>query len=913
MKLNEVIKVLEDNQISDKIEYLAKKINVSNATIRRMLSTRGIKYNSKKALWTYDIELIDKNDNILLSRWMSENPLKPNNSIKWDCDQQLITKDEVIQILKTIDIFNNSSWNKLSEDQQYRIAVYVTEYLDHPLDALFVTKEMAKTIRIRKPPLPIASCINTIGFCIAFKREIKIPIEISASSFKRFEIKSIQSIQSSKANRDGIDINCYVRAIIPFIKNLNIVESELYQLNKTQRKFISVSKGSNLYYIIFTLLLNAKSLKQKCKVDWLSLNFLDLDVKSISEINRFLPYCQKDVIALNFIYFLKLSTKRFFPCNNFEQFAQSLLEDEISYHFILYKHYMLFNSRSIEAFQKANQVLSYKPKELTKVNQLSVDNIKKWFDCYINNAKKSGLQQETAWRRLNYFCTVLYEMKEIFEENNLYDLKIKFPYSKHEIRGGNRKIYRWKSANSAEIQSSVVEGESNIKTVMEYGIEKVKILDTPLREGTFKEDIDIVDKFVRAIYNYEFKSEEGTIDYFNELQLITMLRIIADAGVRVSEVINMMFGTLSYIEEEETYICVLGWSKIFERFGVVPISSDTALLIERCMEIRRTHYSETLTVEHDILDGTKSKLKSETKYVLQFVFIDPKRKDKISCRRISRYRLTEFFNELCSRAEVEITEGKLFHALRHRAAEYFFFCLSYYDFEYKNDYEYKELVVKRLLRHRSKEMTKKYNWSRLLDILTSGRLVFMKSLPDLANYSNVDSKIHENSIKSRIKNELTDVLTSTSIEKIIKLLTLPFGLINEELLETISKEKSFKIVLDNLSKVDGNKGFVPEGAAYFGLCTNFSCPKLFNKISCISCNDHILQASDISMAIGEIIRCHKAINDIYCYHYDEVSSIDHIKSLRSRVTSLLERLHKELEIAPFEIIEMISKGLESTS
>lgn len=65
------------------------------------------------------------------------------------------------------------------------------------------------------------------------------------------------------------------------------------------------------------------------------------------------------------------------------------------------------------------------------------------------------------------------------------------------------------------------------------------------------------------------------------------------------------------------------------------------------------------------------------------------------------------------------------------------------------------------------------------------------------------------------------------------------------------------------------------------------------------------------MAIGEIIRCYEAINEIYLYRYNEISSNDHIKSLRGRITALLERLNIELEIKPIELIGLISNNIES--
>lgn len=811
MTLGEIIDLIKKGDSTISLDYLANELWISRTSVTRLLEKNGIRFKGWAKKWEIDYEKIERNINLFNSFWLSNNPLKPQSNMEWDCEKCCISKEEIINILENIDSFNIAESTKLHEDFQKRIAIYITEYLDHPLDAIFVSEAMAKTIKGKRPPLHIVSCINAIGLCIALKNKIKVPINISAAVFNRFKKKSIQN---NKEKNDDIIINCYVRAIITYTENIEVIEKELWELNKFEGQFTSAKKGSDLYYYILICLLNAKSQKHGCKVNWINLNFVDLDIQTIYEINKYLPIKMKDINALNFIYYVKFSMKRFFPTKDFNSFLQNIIEDEINYCFQLYKLYILFNSRSIESVTKANQMLSNKPSFLKKIQQLTKENIKSWIDNYICYTIENNNTPETAWRRINYMCTFLYDIKEIFEEDDSYGLKIGFPYNKQDIRGGSGKIYRWYSENSEEIK--VFDNNFGNKTIMEYGLEKVKTISPAAREGTFKVEIDNADQIVRAIYNYSIKAEEGTIEYFNELQLKTMLMIIADSGVRYSEVINMMYGTLSYIEEEKRYICVLGWSKTFERFGVVPISNETAEMIKKCMETRSNFYPDTLTVEHEIMDATKSKLKSDSKYVLQFVFLNTRNKENVKTRKISKYRLTVFFKALCFEAGVKLEEGKLFHLLRHRAAEYFFFCLSFYDVEYKDDYEYKELVVKRLLRHRKgSQMTKEYYWSRLLDILADGKLVFLKSLTDLANYSNDESRIHEKSIKKKIQDDLSDVLTSSNIEKIIKLLTVPHGLINEELLESISKEKSFKIILNHFEKVDGNKGFVPEGAAYF--------------------------------------------------------------------------------------------------
>lgn len=431
---------------------------------------------------------------------------------------------------------------------------------------------------------------------------------------------------------------------------------------------------------------------------------------------------------------------------------------------------------------------------------------------------------------------------------------------------------------------------------------KIKELDGTNSIGTFKADILEIDNIVRAINNYVPEGKKGSIEYFHELQYTTMLRIMCDSGVRFSEVVNMPFGTLQYLEEEDVHIIILGWSKLNERFGVVPIGKKTAQMLAECEELR----VKFPMIELEMRDKTQARTKLN-KYIMQFVSV-VERIGRVSL--ISDKQLTAHFDKICENAGVTRTKGKRFHAIRHRAAEYFFFCMSYYDFERKNDFEYKEKIIKRLLRHHDNEMTRQYYWGNLTNLINEGKLVFLKSLPDISQYDDPDSKYHQESVINRIKKDLETDLSNGSVHRIIKLLTLPHGLISQTVLEEISKSKSFKTVLDYLINVDGNKGRVPPGGASFGKCTNSSCPLLKERTTCISCMEHhILTKEDIDLVVREIVRISGVIQEVYKKSYEDTSSREHLKSLRSRISFLIERLTTEFDFTPKQLFQKIEEQI----
>src|SRR5205085_1111390 len=85
------------------------------------------------------------------------------------------------------------------------------------------------------------------------------------------------------------------------------------------------------------------------------------------------------------------------------------------------------------------------------------------------------------------------------------------------------------------------EARKESETLFEEVNKLINEAETGDSEGTLKEDIQIADQIVRAIYNYKIKAKKGTWEYFVELQLTTMLRIIANSGVRSIEVLNMPY------------------------------------------------------------------------------------------------------------------------------------------------------------------------------------------------------------------------------------------------------------------------------------------------------------------------------------------------------------------------------------
>ncbi|MGH1142413.1 hypothetical protein [Bacillus pseudomycoides] len=894
-----LFKDIKDKLIKDKKEILdmATEMGVNKETFYRILRIHTpMRYQGQNG-WIANGEM-EGDTNITVLYWLGKKILKPITKIQWGVSNNLISRAEVIEIINQIEKYKGADYIKLNDTHKYRIAVYITECLDHVLDSLLVTKKMVEaSIKGKDDFKPhMTMCINTIGFCIALKHNIKIQMNTSIGTFKKFYYNSITTTTNktkSLKTLDSLNINCYVKVILSYTKNTDSIEKELTSLINEKKKFTLLKRTNNLYYFVIVLLLNAGG---EIRNDWEKIEFKDLDIRNLLGIKHSELSKNNDVVALNYIYYQKLGIEGGLQgINSYDQ-EILLLEDEIVYVFKSYKNYLIMNRRGINAYQKAQELLKHKPKNLKKIEYLTVENLKRWIDCYLEYATAKGLKKQTAWRRVNYFCTILQELKTTFETGAFLQLIVNFPFQNHEIRSEN-KTYRWNNNLNRSVNTA-----NQTLNVMEYSIKKQGDMNEEIRKGTLKHDIAEVDQLVRAIYNYNIQEEPGTIKYFNELQMTTMLRVIADSGVRVSEVINAPYGALSYLKEEDVHICVLGWSKLFERFGVVPIGKETAKMMKKCMKIRREYQDSLITLP--ILDRTKGKIKSQAEYVLQFVHIHPRHK-KVTY--ISEQTLTRHLDKICKQANISRQPGERFHALRHRSAEYFFFCMSYYDFEYRDDYEYKEMVVKRLLRHRSNLMTKEYNWSALLDLLTEGKLIFMKSLPDVMRYSNVDAKMHTHSIKEKIKKDLEVDLTNPNIDKVIKVLTLPYGIIGDDILEKLSSNKSFKNILDYLPHVDGNKGLVPEGAAYFGMCINFSCPKLKENITCVSCADHILQDKDVPMMIDEILRCNETIQGIYKLHSGDIRAIDHLKSLRSRITSLSERLTKELNYTPTQILEMLAK------
>lgn len=614
-----------------------------------------------------------------------------------------------------------------------------------------------------------------------------------------------------------------------------------------------------------------------------------------------------DITALNYIYYHKVGFVEIFSTRELDKQFKNIMNDEVSYYLQIYKLYLAANKRSIALVQKGLTLSRFKPTNVNKIKDLTIYNLKIWIDMFIDDAKKAGKDKKNTFSSIRSFCEILRELKKLYEGSEFDGNTLHFPFKEEEI-GYHGKNYRWSNSNNMAFDNS----NEHIETLLDYVYYKRKDYEETKRKGTYKSDITHADDVVRAIYNYKIEAEENTVAYFNELQLTTMLRIIADSGVRASEVVNMPFGTVSYLEEEDVNICILGWSKLFERFGVVPIGPETARMVNECSNIRKA-YKNTLNVEMAMYDTSKNKSKMDSTYVMQFVNMSKK---NYSIKRLNLIMLRKHLKKVCHRAGLQLQEQKSLHLLRHRAAEYFFFCMSYYDFEYKNDHDYKEMIVKRLLRHRDVEMTKEYYWGNLMDLVSKHKLVFLRSLPDVSQYKNEDAVGHIKSIKKKIEIDLNNILTSQNINKIVKLLTIPTDYLNESVLEELAKEKSFRTILDYLNRVDGNKGFVPVGAASFGICTNFSCPKLTEKLTCISCNDHILEEKDVPMMVREIVRCTEAIQGIYSFHLcniDSVRSNDHLESLRSRVTSLLDRLSDDLEYPVTDVLAMIALNMEIRS
>lgn len=872
MLLSEFISILKQN--SNGVNIIEESIGWSGNQIIPFIKkfTSGT-WNSEKRIWDFpnDISNLEK-DVELLRVFGYVQPIAPKSNQNWEHTNISVSPHDISQWLSFLAPYNNGIRPQIIE----KISLYILKVLNHPLDAFLVTKEMTSSLSMNVNKLSFYwGCIQSIAFCIALKNKVVIPMEISDKAFKSISPALWKDKNGNKSFEDRL--TPFAKLLmnqIDFNKTLFQKDFEYYSKNER----LILKKSNNLLYYLVSILLDVGI------SNWEHINFINFPLTKWYQLRIILSKDSQKNANLGVLSFL--FTTRTGIAYNFLAFSEIDLQDELEILLKNYKLYLIQRNLPLTNFNTVHILFNKQIRNIRLVKDLTVENIKIWITNFITYSKEENLTKTTTLTRLRSFCKILTDIKGIFERENKLGIYYPFPFSNYDINSPNTRT------------------KLDTDSLYEYGLELINNNIENHFKGTLKAEITSVDSIVRAINNYKItiNKEENLIEWFNEYQLLVMLRVLVESGVRVSEAINAPFACLGYVPEEEIDILFLSYNKLHERFGVVPISNVTAEMIKICIDIRKNHFPFSIK-NMTLYDATNNKMDEAAP--LQFVYIQPINQ-KVS--RVTERRLVEFLDKVCLEAEIERKKGDRFHQFRHRAAEYFFFCMSYYDdFEYKDDAVYKEEVVKKLLRHIDNEMTKEYYWGNLLDLISQKKLVFLKSLPDLSRYDSTDAKLHMDSIIKRVNDDLTNVFTETSITKIIKLLTSPIGLLKDSTLEVLSKNQSFKVIQDHLKKVDGNKSAAPPDAAYFGMCTNYTCPELRKKHTCVSCENHILEGKHAYHLIATIGRCYETLQNIYKDRNEERSQYDHIQSLRARIAHSQFRLYNELGYNPNEMVHLLSR------
>lgn len=868
-----------NNELMDEVEL---KIYNYQKYIQDYL--KGI-WNKDEKVWVfqnylYNVEMPAKT----VFEFYTCNPQVPSNNYEWSCEKDLIPREDLPQlILKCMK--KDKRGNGVGRAE--KVVRYVFDILNHPLDILFVKRQMLKesTGVGNEYVYPLLVNVQTLYLAACLENQVRIPLEISLGCINNFPV-SINGIKGSIKERLSKNSE-YLLTFILMDQEKFISELQYKQDNELN----SLRQPHNLIYFLTAILLEVGT------NTWAEINIRNFPIKKWKILfnEAWATFHDKSkrsdksarTLALSYLFELKTGLKL-----NQHTFGNFDEKNEIETMLIQFKLYLMQKKVSLIEYSALKYILI--KCDLTKIEELTINNLKETVDKYFEFCNGNNLQRNTTVApRIRSFCNGLKTIKELFERENSLGVRYDFPYHEHEIQ---------------------IAGDTEHDTLFRYAFEKLDTYSLATDEGTFKEDILKVDAIARAIKNYKMKNrkEENIIDYFNELQKITMLRILVESGIRISEVINIPYHFIGRVDEEDIDILVLSLNKLGEEFGVVPISKETAVMFYECIEIRKTYFLNTI---QDIDLWDENHVKPDLKYALQFFYIYNK-KNNIGNFKGNYFLpivLTDFLDEICDENKIERTKGKRFHMFRHRAAEYFFFCMSYYDdFDFKDDEEYKTEVIKKLLRHLDVGMTERYSWGSLLNRIAEKRLVFLKSLPSLASWNSPDSEVHKQSVIDKINQDLKGMLTQNSIDRIGKLLTAPAGLLKESVINELSKNQSFKIILNNLRKIDGNKGAVPNGYAYFGMCTQFNCPKLKNreKMTCESCDELLLDTNHIIHLIGTIVRCQESLYSYGKSYIDDVNHYNHVHSLRARSINAQNKLFNEFNFSVDELLELIAQYYE---
>ncbi|RAS83084.1 site-specific integrase [Priestia endophytica] len=912
MQLGEVYQLLCEGKTLDEIrkEHL---YGASKPRVSKLLKECGLIYKSGgqgKPIWGYEENKTDLSVNVL-HKLFFEGVGKPDRCYKWDISRGFVSFNEIQEIILLISNCEINPYTSYDLAKQpvtlLKLTLYIKEFISHPLDALFIKSYMLKGIIKASVVNYVVDLIRTVSFCLALKYKIYVPFNISFNIFKSYGLNAFLSLSTNNGKMmipQEKRLSVFGKILLSYIEDGDEIVRRLEYISITENAHRTVlTRGNKIIYYMVSFLLA----KEKVTNKWDDFSIRDINVNHLLHIFEHGFLDSRKIGTVNCLFYVSFGIDNLLSI----KVLKNIAVNEIERLFNSYLIYRRLRKLSSSNYIIGTRMLSLKPSHILHIKDLTKDNLMEWIKDFYIHAKENNMRRKNVMSVVACFLGILADIKSIIQDNGILGIKAIIPIDSYEISSKMQRSYgdynleaNVKSYSRGEKPISLFklsqELASNLEENMEYG------------SGTFKTKIQYADELVSAIYNYKITAEKGTIEYFNELQRIAMLRIMADSGVRSLEVINTPFGTHSYLKNYDVNICILGWSKFFDRFGVVPISKSTSKILEECTRIRKEQFPESL-VPMSIKNRNKTKGTSK-KYVLQFVSLHSIHKH---AKRVDGNKLAQQLDKVCKQARIERKQGTRFHFLRHRAAEYFFFCASYYDFEGKDDYEYKQGVVKKLLRHVDVEMTKEYYWGELLNLIAEKKLVFYKDLSQMERLVDEDSlgreakreaQRHIDSIKNRINKDLGSHLTQPNIDKIVRLFTVPFDYVDDTVLESVSKSQNFSVILEHLTRLDGNKSPVPPGSAYFGMCLNFSCPKLKERTTCISCNEQIVEEKDIPRMIGELVRCNAAIQDIY-QNYNSARN-DHLESIRARSISNANKL-KDLGLDGIDVLKLMREHIQS--
>lgn len=935
-KLRETISTQEAVSRLLETETIDKSFKKPVRIIRRLLEQgviKGIPPTGKIVHWQiYKHSLEDYIEITKMNATELKNKLLPP-AHKWSIEKE-ISKNDIDEILLYINhIRQKDGYEKISPKGLQKLSYYIIEDLASPLDALFVSNEMAKCLGGLKRNGNIidnGKIVRLVGLCLALRFQIKIDYSIAIGILKN-TFGHRQSLKKLKSK--SLEINsCYqlmywmTKVLLHYLADGNAFLNELDKKVFVEKKRAAAgesSDGSNIFLFLIAILLDNE------KNTW-----NEVPIITIGQLREY--YLETPIVdkrekaQMDYLYRNKTNLSSVFTCVRREG-AYINTKDEPGAGVSLYspeefeeireivenyRIYLRMKKLSINKFRVFLSVFNKKPKFITEIKHLTVENIEKCCQAYINHCKENRVEKNSCRSAINRFLSVLIDIKQVFgQEKSLIGVTYYFPFEEKFLIDNKTGVPEQQTVYGRIKRAEFSEGsEGAPPSPAAVDTDDDEELSKGLSEtsGTLKTDIVLADKIVRAIYHFKSKEPKGSPEYYHEYQNTTMLRILADAGTRSEEVINMPYNTLSYLNEHGVNIVILGLSKLGDRFGVVPIGKETAKMIEECTKMRKKLFPHS----EILMKMTGEKGYVEGEYIRQFITVD-KRTGAI--KGVSINTLVKHLDKICVEAGITRPPKTRFHFLRHRAAEYFFFGMSEYEFEYSDDAEYKMEVIKRLLRHHDIEMTNKYAWTSLLDLLAEKNLVFLRDLKSVKDYNpDNNSEAWEQktlieSLEKKIQKDLETELSTPGIHRIQLLLTSPITMLPDEAIKTMNTSQDVSKIINFIRQVDGEKseGTIAVSGATFGRCVNPTCWRHNEKITCVSCFDHLVQKRDEPRLLQEIVNCHLRIQEIY-QNYNDTMHKEQLRSLQSRISICIEKLNTWLGISEIEIIQKIQEHLHNT-